>query len=248
MKIIINNIATEYEDVGQGPLILMLHGWGNDLRSFDEMTNRLVSNYRIVRLDLPGFGQTETPRAWNLDNYVNFVQSFVQKLNLQPEILLGHSFGGRIIIKAVAQGKFDVQKIVLISPAGVSVFSGRRKFFKILGKIGSGLISIPPFIFWRKKIKNVFYNAIGSDYHSTGHLKEIFASVTGEDLAPFARAIKSKTLLVWGRQDQVTPLRDGELLHALIKDSKLQIIEDAGHFAHIEKPSEVEKVIMDFIK
>ncbi len=248
MKCLVDSMVIEYEDLGEGPSILLLHGWGNDLHSFDKLAESLQSLYRVVRLDLPGFGGSTRPERWNLDSYVNFVKSFLQKIDCEPSVLIGHSFGGRIIIKGVASGKLLADKLIMIAPAGVSVVRSRRKFFQMLAKVGGLLSLIPPFLFWRTKIKHWFYKAIDSDYHSAGSMKDIFGSVTGEDLSASASKLKNPTLLVWGREDVVTPLADGELLHRLIADSQLEIIENAGHFAHLEKPEEVEKVIMNFIK
>lgn len=247
MKIIINNLVTEYDDQGQGPLVLMLHGWGNDLHSFDRLSEKLKSKYRVVRLDLPGFGGTQRPARWILDDYIDFVISFLQKMNLEPEVLLGHSFGGRIIIKGVGQNRFKPRKIVMISPAGVSLFKSRRKLLGFLSKIGSLVLFVPPFLFWRQKIKRLFYKLIRSDYDESGPMKEIFGAVVGEDLTPFARAVSLPTLLVWGESDQTTPLSDGKLLHTLMTNSKLETIKEVGHFAHIEKSEEVVKLIEQFL-
>lgn len=247
MKIIINNLVTEYDDQGQGPLVLMLHGWGNDLHSFDRLSERLKSKYRVVRLDLPGFGGTQRPARWILDDYIDFVISFLQKMNLEPEVLLGHSFGGRIIIKGVGQNKLRPRKIVMISPAGVSLFKSRRKLLGFLSKIGSLVLFVPPFLFWRQKIKKLFYKLIRSDYDESSPMKEIFGAVVGEDLTPFARAVSLPTLLVWGEFDQITPLSDGKLLHSLMTNSKLETIKEVGHFAHIEKSEEVVKLIEQFL-
>lgn len=247
MKIIINNLVTEYNDQGQGPVILMLHGWGNGLHSFDLITEKLKSKYRIVRLDLPGFGKTQRPTNWRLDDYVNFVQSFLQKINLQPEILLGHSFGGRIIIKGVGQEKFRPKRIVMVSPAGVSNFKSWRNFFGLISKIGSLVLLVPPLLFWRQKIRKLFYKLIESDYDQSGPMKEIFSAVVGEDLTPFARAITLPTLLIWGELDRVTPLSDGQLLHSLIINSRLEVIKEIGHFAHIEKSEEVVELTEQFL-
>src|SRR3989338_8464939 len=102
---IVDNLATEYADQGQGPVILMLHGWGGSLHGFDLLVNDLVQNHRVIRLDLPGFGGTDAPtETWNLDNYISFTKNFVNKLfPVDPsspgssgwnsiEAIIGHSF------------------------------------------------------------------------------------------------------------------------------------------------------------
>lgn len=251
MKIIINNLATEYRDEGEGSVIFMLHGWGVDLNEFDKITDILKKDFRIVRVDLPGFGGTERPKNWDLGDYVNFVKGFLEKLELDKSkniVLLGHSFGGRIILKGVGTVKLNPEKIILISPAGVSLKSQRRSFFKVLAKIGGFVAFIPPFVFWRQQIKKKLYRMIGSDLEDQkGGMKEIFKSVVGEDLSHYAEKIEKDTLLIWGEHDTVTPKSDGEHLHHLIYNSKMEIVKDAGHFSFDESPKEVVGMIRKFL-
>lgn len=247
MKILINNIVTEYLDEGSGPTIFMLHGWGVDSHSFDKLIPLLSRNFRIVRVDLPGFGGTSVPRSWKLDDYVDFVKEFLYKADVEPDVLLGHSFGGRIIIKGVGSNKFKPAKIVLISPAGVSLFNLKRELIRLFSKIGKLLIQIPPLYFWKESIRKKFYKKIGSGYLDDNNLKDIFGSVVKEDLEPYAKNINAKTLLVWGERDYVTPLSDGLFLNKVIKGSVIKIIKDSGHFSFVEKPKEVAGLIEEFI-
>jgi len=254
MKILINNLVTEYEDVypnseagREGKTILMLHGWGVNLHSFDKITEILKQKYRIIRLDLPGFGATDIPKNWSLENYINFVSEFMAKLNIKPNVLLGHSFGGRIIIKGLGSGKLNTEKIILISPAGVSLFNLKKNIVKVISKIGKLLLYIPPIYFWKESIRNKFYKIIGSEYMDNTKMKEIFGSVVSEDLKPYAENIKNETLLIWGWSDYVTPLSDGEFLNKVLQNSKLEIIKYGGHFSFIEKSEEVAEKISKFV-
>ena len=80
MKIIVQGLATEYVEEGKGPTLLFLPGWMNTLHNFDELASRLKSEYRIVRLDLPGFlgGGTETPPSgWHVGDYATFLETFI---------------------------------------------------------------------------------------------------------------------------------------------------------------------------
>lgn len=247
MKIVVNNLVTEYLDEGAGPIIVMLHGWGVDLHSFDKLSNKLSPKYRIVRVDLPGFGGTDLPKSWKLDDYINFVSSFIEKLDIKPDVLLGHSFGGRIIIKGVGNNKLKANKIILVSPAGVSLFNLKKTIIRYLSKMGKLFLYVPPIYFWKENIKKMFYKSIGSGYMDNRNMKEIFGSVVSEDLEPYAKNIKQKTLLVWGDRDYVTPLSDGKFLNKVLSNSNLEIIKNAGHFSFVERPEEVVRLIEDFI-
>jgi len=249
MKIIVQNLATEYQDEGAGKVMLFLHGWQNNLHSFDPISSLLSSTNRIVRLDLPGFGKSEAPKeAWDLNEYVKFVKNFIQKLNLQVHTLVGHSFGARIVIKGQATKNLNSNRNVLICAAGVAKKQEfRNLILKFFTKIGAWATYIPPLVFLRQKLRKKIYKLIGSDYLNSGALKETFLNIISEDLSASAKKIATPTILIWGEDDSETPLVNGEKLSRLIHNSKLKVISGAGHFVHQEKPQEVIKLIQEFL-
>lgn len=249
MKIIIQNLAIEYQDEGAGKVILFLHGWQDDLHTFDSLVAFLSPANRVIRLDLPGFGKSETPKeTWDLNDYVGFVNSFIQKLNIQIDAFIGHSFGGRIVIKGEATKNFQPRKIILISSAGIAKNrTFRNSILKIFTKIGGWTTYLPPLIFWREKLRKKIYRLIGSDYLNAGALKETFLKIISEDLSSDAKKIITPTLLIWGRNDTETLLSDGERLSYLIHDPELKVLDGAGHFVHREKSQEVARLIQDFL-
>lgn len=248
MKIVVQDIAVEYANEGKGPTVVFLHGWQDNLHTFDGLVRRLADSRRIIRLDLPGFGESESPKtAWDLDNYVRFTVDFINKLNIQVDVLVGHSFGGRIAIKGVAAGIIKTNKIILIASAGIAKKNLlRNSVLKILAKIIGLATYIPPLVFWREKIRVKLYTVIGSDYSRAGALKETFLRIVGEDLVSSAGKIAKPTLLIWGSDDTETPLSDGKRLSKLIHNSKLKVISGAGHLIHREKPEEVAALIKNF--
>ncbi len=249
MLSIVNELAVEYEDTGTGKTVVMLHGWKDDLRTFDDITQSLSDSFRVVRVDLPGFGGSEAPHDdWALNDYVGFVRDFLDKLHIKPDILAGHSFGGRITIKGVATGMLQPKKIVLISSAGVA----RRKTLKnsvlaALAKVGRAATAIPPFSFWKQEIRRRLYEALGSDYFRAGALRGTFLNTIKEDLSEIAKDITVPTLIIWGSADDTTPINEGRRLNQLISGSRLQVINGAGHFVHREHPQEVADAITQFI-
>jgi pimeloyl-ACP methyl ester carboxylesterase len=249
MQIIVDGIATEYRDEGSGLAVLLLHGWQDNLHTFDALTTFLSKNHRVVRLDLPGFGNTEKPSAvWHLDDYVEFVVKFTKKVGFDPECIAGHSFGGRITIKGIATGIIQTKKIVLIASAGIAEPRNTRSFvIKILTKIGSAIMWIPPLIFWRKEMRSKLYSYLGSDYLSAGNMKGIYLNVIKKDLSSSATKIHNPTLLIWGDHDAATPLKEGVRLSQLIQGSTLKIIEGSGHFVHQEQPQKVAEYINNFL-
>ena len=249
MKAIIQNLAIEYEDTGSGKAILLLHGWQDNLHTFDAMMPFLSSKNRIIRLDLPGFGQSENPKGtWNLDDYVKFVRSFLDKKDIKISALIGHSFGGRIAIKGVSTKIISAEKMILIDSAGLVLDRKFRRFtLKIITKIGGILFKIPPLTFWRDEMRNKLYDSIGSDYLNTGILKDTYLNIIAEDLSVNARLVEIPTLLIWGEDDTATPLSIGMKLSKLIYGSILKVLPGTGHFVYKEKPAEVAKLIQEFL-
>ena len=151
MKVIVENLAIEYDDIGSGKVILFLHGWKDNLKTFDDLLPFLSSKYRIIRIDLPGFGKSGKPsESWVLDDYVKFINEFIFKLNLKVDTFVGHSLGGRILIKGVSQGKLKSNKLILIASAGIAKRKTLKNYFLMfISKIGKFITYIPPFYFFK---------------------------------------------------------------------------------------------------
>ena len=249
MKTIVQSLAIEYQDEGNGPVILMLHGWKDTLHTFDAIVTDLCHSHRVVRIDLPGFGGSEMPiGVWSIEAYVRFVREFIQKLHLDVDTFVGHSFGGRIAIRGTGEGVFQSRRLILIAAAGLAhrrMF--RNKVLSGLAKVGKLLTLIPPFSFWRNELRRTLYTSIGSDYFNAGALKDTFVKVVSEDLSSFAEKITVPTLIIWGENDSTTPAEQAERIHSLVRGSKLTVINHAGHFLHQERPEEVTAAISTFL-
>ena len=249
MKTIVHNLATEYQDEGNGPIMLFLHGWKADAHTFDPLISGFVDAFRVIRLDLPGFGGSEAPREpWGVGDYSVFVNAFIQKLGISINTLIGHSFGGRIIIKGVAIGELHPTKVVLIASAGLSTHKKlRNRLFTVLAKVGKAIMRIFP-VSIRTRLRRALYEKAGSsDYLDAGTLRETSLKVIREDLSGYAKGMKVPTLLIWGENDTATPLSDGKRLHSLISNSQLKVLEGAGHFVHQERAEDVSALITTFI-
>ena len=246
MKVIADGLATEYSDEGTGPVMLMLHGWGNTRHSFDALCRGLPS-FRMIRLDLPGFGESERPsEPWDVAQYATFVALFCEKLGIVPDILLGHSLGGRIITKGVATGVLSAPRLILIASAGVANRNTlHNRTYGIVSKIGKALLSPLPRSTY-ESIRRAIYARSGSDYLTVAGMSESFLKVINEDLSGYAGRISTPTLLIWGTLDVVTPLTEGEKLHGLIQGSILVTLPHGTHFVHLEFPKDVAGHIREF--
>lgn len=213
----------------------------------------MEKSHRVIALDMPGFGGSdEPPCSWNLDNYVDFVIAFAKEMNCKDLVLLGHSFGGRIIIKMANRKDlpFTISKIVLTGSAGILPPKTMKKRLKIfIYKTGKKLLSLPP-------VKALFPEALeqlqkrsgSSDYRNASPvMRETLVKVVNEDLKPLLPSIKYPTLLIWGDADNVTPISDAKCMEELIPDAGLVIVKGGSHYAFAEQPFFVNKVLQAFL-
>ncbi|MCR4325800.1 MAG: alpha/beta hydrolase [Patescibacteria group bacterium] len=250
MKMIVNNLATEYTDEGRGPALLMLPGWMNDIHNFDALASRLSTDFRVVRLDLPGFGGgTEAPPdTWGVSEYASFTKAFIEKIGLESYTLVGHSFGGRVTIKGTGEGVLSPTGIVLIASAGIAKHRTlKNRTLTILAKMGKVALHIPPLSLWRRQLRRKLYTKLKSDYFAAGALSQVYRRTIREDLREYARKIRVPSLLIWGSDDEMVPLSDGRQFNELIAGSKLAVLPGVGHSPHRDRPEEVASLIKEFL-
>lgn len=250
----VNNIKINYEQKGSGDLIVLLHGWGSNIKLFANLIDLLSRKYTVVAMDMPGFGESqEPPSAWCVDDYVNFVIDFLKDYNTKQIMLLGHSFGGRVIIKLNSRKDlpFEVTKVILVDSAGILPPKSNKKSFRTYYyKAGKAFLS-------NKLVQKIapdalenFRKKMGSaDYAAASPLmRQVLVKVVNEDLEPLLPNIKCPTLLVWGVNDTATPLSDGEKMEKLIPDAGLVKLENAGHYSFLEQQFTFNRVMCSFMK
>jgi pimeloyl-ACP methyl ester carboxylesterase len=196
---------------------------------------------------LPGFGKSDKPaRAWNLDDYCNFVNEFVQHLNLEKFYLLGHSFGGALAVKCSLKFPEKVNKLFLVGAACFRRKAVRKRLFYIIAKILKIFSFLPGYLFLRKG----FYKFIvrRSDYpYAEGIMKDIYLKIIKEDLSSFLPLIQTPTVIIWGENDKIKKIKEARLLQEKIKNSKLEILANAGHSLYRKYPEESVKIIIRYL-
>ncbi|TSD02788.1 MAG: hydrolase [Parcubacteria group bacterium Greene0714_36] len=237
-----------------GRVVLLLHGWGRSLDDFGDLASRLASAFpdtAFLSMDLPGFGGSPLAKdtGFSLADYCAVIRSVFDKMDVGRAVLIGHSLGGRIAIKFAALHPDRVERMALISAAGIPA----RSFRLTLLRIGRGLFKTVFFAArdfkYILRLKNLLGAIFGSkDYQTArGALYETLKKVLAEDLRDDAKKISIPTLLVWGKNDQITPPRDAAEYHALIKGSRLEML-DGGHFAFLEYPAQCASIIVSFLR
>lgn len=232
--------------------ILILHGWGSDSSQWAKVQEQFVGNgYRVVVPDLPGFGNTkEPPSAWTIRDYSNFVHEFTKKINLEKFTLIGHSFGGRIAIDYTIRYTKQLNKLVLISAAGISRNKRTKiRVFLILTKLGNIIFSMPILKYFRPSAIKIVYQLTGShDYRrASQRMQEILKRILEENLRAFLPRITLPTLILWGEKDILTPLSDGKILNEEIQNSYLHIFPNQPHGLNLTIPEILAEYITKFL-
>ncbi|HBL41556.1 MAG TPA: alpha/beta hydrolase [Ruminococcaceae bacterium] len=252
VQITINGIQTDFVMQGNGEPVLILPGWSATAPAYQTITKTLSEKYCVYVLNLPGFGVTPEPsEPWCVDDYVDFTLAFVQQLGLTSLTLLGHSFGGRIIIKMLSRRElpFSVEQVVLIDSAGIKPTPSPERQKKTaqynrLKKLYGGKFFTKLCPSAMEKLRKKYGSA---DYAAASPMmRQCLIKTVSEDLTDLIQNVTPGALLIWGRDDTATPVSDAEKMKEKIPDSVLHIIDQAGHFPFIDQPFAFRKILADF--
>jgi pimeloyl-ACP methyl ester carboxylesterase len=247
-----------YEKLGEGKPLVMLHGWGSSKRVMRPVAQNLAALRTSYVLDLPGFGDSPEPsRSWSIDDYADCVQAFIQSLGEEKTDVLVHSFGGRIILKLCARdfGKTHIQKVLITGGAGMKP----KRSFKFYVKKYTAKVLKAPFLILPKSLRNkalswlrstTLWKSLGSSDYSklSGVMRETFVKSVSEYLESCLPNIPHEVLLLWGRNDESTPVYQARRIEKGIPHAALVIIEDAGHYAFLDKPKQFARIAEAFFK
>lgn len=248
MYLQINDLNIYFQKTGRGKVLIMLHGWGQDVSTFWGIIEFLKDKYTVYLLDLPGFGKSDSPKnpLTTLD-YAKIVKEFMSKQKINKPIILGHSFGGRIAIKLSSIYPKVIDKLILEDSAGIR---SKMSFFRIIVYIPVKIFHylIPNIFNLKDKTRYKFYKKLGLDYINAGILIDTFKNILNEDLSDDLRKIDVETLLIWGEKDSTgeASLKNGKKMYQLINNSRIEVFEGVGHFPHLEKPEKFAYYVKNF--
>ncbi|MBS9778731.1 MAG: alpha/beta hydrolase [Campylobacteraceae bacterium] len=197
---------------------LILHGWGANKNIMKNAFNNLLNEYRLVFIDLPGFGNSSLHEPMDSYEYAKLLGEFISTCKFTPHFIAGHSFGGKIATL------LKPKNLVLLSSAGIVAQKSLKvrakiKIFKLLKALGLG----------------GFYKFFAtSDVDGMSKkMYETLKKVVDEDMSDEFSSYGGKALIFWGKEDRATPLSSGEKIAKLIKNSSFYPLNgDHFFFAH----------------
>ena len=247
-----NDLTIYYEKYGnKEKSIIILPGWGDNRKTFDYMINFLKEYSTVYILDYPGFGNSPFPNTnLTIYDYSILIYEWIKSLNIENPILIGHSFGGRIITTLTGYYNYAFDNIIYLNSAGI--LPRKKLLLKLKTFIYKTLKRIKIFI--PKKYRNrylsfLFKKFASSDYSSLPeYMKKTFQNVISEDLRPYLKNINSRVLIIWGTNDNITPINDAYIMNKYINNSELIILDKATHFSYLDYPILINNIIYEQIK
>ena len=229
--------------------ILILPGWGDTRKTFSYMIAFLKQFYTVYIIDWPGFGNSTFPDTHlTIYDYAELIHHFIKE-KIKSPILIGHSFGGRIILLLLGYYHKQYSKVVLIDAAGIKpkktlIQKWKQWLYKSL-KLLRYLLPKRK----RKKYLEKLITLFGSkDYNDLNpYMRKTFSNIVEEDLTHLLKEVESEVLLIWGKEDMDTPLKDAKKMNKAIKESSL-IVLPGTHFVYLQNSNLVNAILYEYFK
>ena len=258
-----DGLELRYVRRGQGPVMLLLHGFAASIYTWGEMLPELARNHEVVAFDLPAFGGSEIPKGLTGSRLAQVVPALMDQLRIPRATLVGNSLGGAVAAVVAARHPERVERLVLLDAAGFNLaLSDRPLILRIVGSAPAAtLLEHLPI---RRRVVTIALRQVFHDDRRVTHekieeylaplsrpgtvsaLHALLGSGEGMGLPAALRDVRAPTLVIWGRQDRWIPLRDADRFVAAIPGARKVVIEDCGHVPQEEKPAEVARLIAEF--
>ena len=258
----LNGRKIHYRDEGEGPTIVLIHGTGASLHTWDDWTQDLIKDYRVIRLDLPAYGLTgqDPQKRYSSKDYVDLLDAFLTELKVDKFHLAGNSLGGLVSWLYASYYPEKIEKLVLLDPSGFP-FKSTPMVIKMakIPVLNNFIRYVTPRSFIEKNIKEVYYDhslikdsTIDRYYDLTlfeGNRTAFIdrAYIEREDYRDRLSLISAPTLILWGENDNWIPVSDAARFKAAIKNAQVVIMPKTGHVPMEERPQESLAVVTAFL-
>lgn len=255
-EIVVFGQKIHYVEAGSGPTVILLHGLGGSTQVWQLNVAALAEKYHVVVPDQIGFGKSDKPLVnYRIRTYVDFLDQFCKQLKIERASLVGNSMGGWIATAFTAAFPDRVDKLVLVDAAGYAPPKDldTRTFYGLNPTTREGMKVLVAKVFYNKLFltdaaidQSITARLAAGDGYTINSITE--SIIRGEDFLDDAvKTVKRPTLLIWGRQDGLVPLAEGERFNKDIAGSKLVVFDQCGHMPQIEKPGEFNAAVLKFL-
>ena len=245
-----------YVEAGSGPTVILLHGLGGSTQVWGFNIAPLAEKYHVVVPDQIGFGKSDKPLVnYRIRTYVDFLDQFCKQLKIERASLVGNSMGGWIAAAFTAAFPDRVDRLVLVDAAGHAPPKDldTRTFYGLNPTTREGMKVLVAKVFYNKAFQTeaaidqaISARLAAGDGYTINSITE--SIIRGEDfLDDTVKTIKRPTLIIWGRQDGLVPLSEGEQFNKDIAGSKLIVFDQCGHVPNFEKAGEFNAAVLKFL-
>jgi pimeloyl-ACP methyl ester carboxylesterase len=258
-------------ELGSGSPLLFIHGLSGSWPNWLEQLPVLAEEHRVIAVDLPGFGSSPMPAdEISISGYARLLDQLLDQLGIDAACVVGNSMGGFIGAELAIAYPQRVERLVLISAAGIStlgnartdrIFPALRRAERILAASGAWVASKSDIVARRARLREATLNVV------TAHPSRLPAALAAEQVRGagkpgFMQALQSildydfrerlpeiacPTLIVWGEKDRLITVRDADVFAELIPGSRKVIFADTGHMAMLERPAAFNALLEDFL-
>jgi 2-hydroxy-6-oxonona-2,4-dienedioate hydrolase len=238
------------------PNVILLHGLGANVSSWQFNIAALAQGYHVVAIDQIGFGKSDKPMLkYRVGTYVDFLDKFMSEVKIEKASLVGNSLGGWIAALTAIKYPNRVEKLVLVDAAGIkptdidmnllySLNYSTRDEARALVKLAfynQTIVGTDPFIEESMRVRVT----AGDSYTITSLTESIKRN---EDFVNGRLGeIKKPTLIFWGKQDGLLKITDGEQFHRGIAGSEFVVFDQCGHVPQVEKAVDFNKALIAFL-
>ena len=257
-RIALPGATVNYAEIGEGPAIVFVHGLSGSWQNWLENLPYFGRRFRAIALDLPGFGASPMPE-WEIDvpAYGRLIHDFCEKLDLGSDVILvGNSLGGLVVLDALTSTPGAFGPLVLVSSAGLintwspeergaAIAATWRTFGPSVATEAKWVVSRPRArrFFWRRFVRyperlrpELLWEQMTAGLRGAA-FTDALRAVIRFDIRDRLAEIEAPTLIVWGSDDRIIPVRAGYSLHRRIPGSRLEIFERTGHVLQLERPA-----------
>lgn len=262
--LLLDEMEVHFRDEGTGPALVLLHGTGASLHTWDGWAEALTDSFRVIRLDLPGFGLTgpHPLHDYQIDTYVHFLCRFLEKRGVERFHLAGNSLGGQIAWTYVLHHPEQVDKLILLDPAGYPGNRGLPLIFR-MGQtpgLNTMLRHVTPRFLIERNLRDVYANDVlvtpelVDRYYALalrqGNRDAFIArtQVVQEDRFAQLGQITQPTLLLWGEQDTWIPASDAAHFVDKLPNATLITYPNVGHVPMEELPKQTAADARRFLR
>lgn len=250
----VNDVRLWVESEGNNhPALIFLHFWGGSSRTWKQVSDLLKKDYRCIRMDLRGWGESDKPQTgYDIQSLANDVLGLVSQLQLDNYILVGHSMGGKIAQAIAAKMPAGLKKLILVAPSPAvstilpaKMVTGMENAYTSLDNINQTI----DYVFNASDLPPAVRQTVVEDMqrHNTASRLGWPAAALTEDVSAGLSSVNIPTLVIAGENDIVdSPARLQADLVTIIPDAGMVIIPRVGHLIMVQQPEKVAELIHDF--